>query len=437
MFSNVFSIVTNFRYARKNGSSTIFFQQKHIENDPYQEGWGDQDLPSMLQLASLKALWRQTELGWLVQHSQGKTPTSSLESTMISRRIARLLFDRKPRPHTSLTGGTALLIRWDGKLGDSIVSSFVYRELRKSGNWQVFVATTPELADLHADVFNPDKMFLTPAGPGWAALFQLWRRLGKVDVVVHLSGVLPPREIFFLWLLRPSQVYGLDDELGWVTAKLGIATESVSIQARYAEVVRRMGTQAVNTSPALPPATGHRGYIAFNPYASRAGKSMGALKAALTLSCLAKAFPDKEFRVLSSPATDPSALQLVQAVARKNVRLFEGLPTVNAAIAAVEGAEAVISVDTGIVHVAVALKKPLVAIYPSLGDNYDPWRPDETPTTKVILAPQDVATYRRTGRKNLDVFDETDIRDHLAKLIAGAAQHTPRTEPTTPPPPHC
>lgn len=346
----------------------------------------------------------------------------SKHHTMTGRRLARLLFDRRPHPGSPVTGGTVLFVRWDGKLGDSVVSSFVYRELRKSGHWQVLVATTPELANLHAKVFNPDRVLVTSVRPGWRSLFQLWRRLEGVDVVVHLAGRLPPQELFFLWLLRPLQVYGLDDDLGWVTAKLGKATQGLTICERYAEVLRRMGIHAIDSSPALSSATRHGGYIAFNPYASRPEKSMGAVKAARTLSCLAEAFPDRQFRILSSPATDSIAFSLVQAVARENVSLFEGLTTVNDAIAAVERAEAVISVDTGIVHVAVALKKPLVAIFPSLDKAHDPWRPSESDTVGVVLVPQDVESYRKTGRKNLDIFDESDVRDKLVQMLAGEEQ---------------
>ena len=343
---------------------------------------------------------------------------------MTGRRLARFLFDRHPSPAPAPTGGTVLLVRWDGKLGDAVVSSFVYRELRKSSRWQVLAATTPELAGLHVDHFRADRLLVTPARPGWLALFQLWRRLGHVDVVVHLGGRLPPRELFFLWLLRPAQVHGMDDGLRRMQPGLADATRGSSVQERYAEVLRRMGLRDVDTSPLLHPVAPARyrsPYVAFNAYASRPDKSMGAAKAARTLACLAEALPSTQFRILDSPATRAQARALAQAVARDNVDVLDGLETVQDAIAAVGAADAVVSVDTGIAHVAVALGKPLVAIFPSLGDAYDPWLPAPSASVTIVRVPQDVAHYRRTGRKHMDAFDENDIRDGLLRVLARPA----------------
>lgn len=339
---------------------------------------------------------------------------------MNGRRLALSLFNRRHSPAPAPTGGTVLLVRWDGKLGDAVVSSFVYRELRKSGRWQVLTATTPALAGLHADHFRADRILVTPTRPGWLALFQIWRRLGRVDVVVHLGGRLPPREMFFLWLLRPTQIHGMDEELRRVQPGLADATCGLSIQERYAEVLRRMGVRDVDTAPLLhqiAPARYTPPYIAFNAYASRPDKSMGASKAARTLACLAEAWPDKQFRILTSPATRAEALTLAQAVARDNVDVLNGLDTVQDAIAAVSAADAVVSVDTGIVHVAVALGKPLVAIFPSLDGAYDPWLPVPSASVATVLVPQDVAHYQRTGRKHMDDFDEKDIRDSLLRVL--------------------
>ena len=40
---------------------------------------------------------------------------------------------------------------------------------------------------------------------------------------------------------------------------------------------------------------------------------------------------------------------------------------------------AVLSVDTAIVHIAVGLEKPLVAIYPRHGETFSQWLPTSTP----------------------------------------------------------
>lgn len=46
-----------------------------------------------------------------------------------------------------------LLLRWDAKLGDSIVSSFFFRESRKL-NARLTVLTVDELAEMHTNTFD-------------------------------------------------------------------------------------------------------------------------------------------------------------------------------------------------------------------------------------------------------------------------------------------
>ncbi|MDG9959872.1 lipopolysaccharide heptosyltransferase family protein, partial [Klebsiella michiganensis] len=70
----------------------------------------------------------------------------------VSRLIFRLLAD-KPLP-TKTPGEKLhiLLLRWDAKLGDSIVSSFFFRESRKL-NARLTVLTVNELAEMHTNTF--------------------------------------------------------------------------------------------------------------------------------------------------------------------------------------------------------------------------------------------------------------------------------------------
>ncbi|MBE1188921.1 lipopolysaccharide heptosyltransferase family protein, partial [Escherichia coli] len=105
-----------------------------------------------------------------------------------------------------------LVPRWDAKLGDSIVSSFFFREARRL-NARVTVLTVEELAQMHALDFGVDQVVITNANPGVLELLHLAQQLGQVDVVVHLVGRIQPAEILFLRLLRPARVYSFDDRL--------------------------------------------------------------------------------------------------------------------------------------------------------------------------------------------------------------------------------
>ncbi|HHF0221542.1 TPA: lipopolysaccharide heptosyltransferase family protein, partial [Pseudomonas aeruginosa] len=121
---------------------------------------------------------------------------------VVARVVFRLLADRLPKPRSAKESLHILVPRWDAKLGDSIVSSFFFREARRL-NARVTVLTVEELAQMHALDFGVDQVVITNANPGVLELLHLAQQLGQVDVVVHLVGRIQPAEILFLRLLRP------------------------------------------------------------------------------------------------------------------------------------------------------------------------------------------------------------------------------------------
>lgn len=106
---------------------------------------------------------------------------------VVARVVFRLLADRLPKPRSAKESLHILVPRWDAKLGDSIVSSFFFREARRL-NARVTVLTVEELAQMHALDFGVDQVVITNANPGVLELLHLAQQLGQVDVVVHLVG---------------------------------------------------------------------------------------------------------------------------------------------------------------------------------------------------------------------------------------------------------
>lgn len=141
--------------------------------------------------------------------------------------------------------------RWDAKLGDSIVSSFFFREARRL-NARVTVLTVVELAQAHTQDFGVDQVVITNANPGVLELRRLAQQLGQVDVVVHLVGRIQPAEILFLRLLRPTRVYSLDDRLRCVNRKFGETTAGLDMAERYRRVLMDLGASMVDRKYIVP-----------------------------------------------------------------------------------------------------------------------------------------------------------------------------------------
>ena len=363
----------------------------------------------------------QQAFGW---QSEERMTLINIQNA-ISSTFARFIFDRKTSPVPMGVPEHILVIRWDAKLGDSFVSSFFYREIKKLVATKVTVATTKELAELHMQSFGADHVVISCPRPGLRKLISLRSQLTGIDTVVHLVGKIQPSEIFFLWLLKPKHVFSLDDDLGWVDVKMGRATEERSFSEKYRYVLERLGIRnicndyiiPIPSASALETAGSARCDIVFNPFGSRPDKSLSTNKSVQVLRYLAEIFPERRIGILNSPQTRAESIRLAERVARDNVAALDYIVTIQDTIAAICTAEAVISVDTAIVHIASALDRKLLAIYPLMDDEHNPWLPPVSPLTHIIYSRQNVVHYHRTGIKNMNNFDDGELIEKLQLLL--------------------
>lgn len=343
----------------------------------------------------------------------------------IIRLLARVLFDRQSAAKSQETLHHVVMVRWDAKLGDSIVSSFFFREIRKLEGVIITVLTVDKLAGIYKRDFGVDRVIVTSVHPGVLELLKIWRQLGHVDVVVHLVGRIQPREIFFLWLLRARLVFSLDDTLRLVNRKLGNATCGWLFADKYAWVLSHLGVEAIKQEYIVPfaPSTVKRFSIAgttdivFNPFASRNDKALSHAKSLEVLHCIAEAFPSYTIGILSSSSTLLKAKQLEVDLGQANVVAIKGIETPHDAGSVVHQAQVVVSVDTAIVHMAVGLKKKLVAIYPFMEDQHNPWLPPASITTRVIYSRHDTYRYRLTGLKDMNNFATYEVVEAVRDLL--------------------
>ena len=342
----------------------------------------------------------------------------------------RLLADRFLKPSVTEGGLHIVVPRWDGKLGDSIVSSFFFREARRTLNARVTVLTIAELAQMHALDFGVDQVVISSANPGTHELCRLARRIGQVDIVVHLVERIQPAEILFLRLLRPTRVYSLDDRLRCVNRKFGAATAGLDMAERYQRVLVDLGASVVNKKYIVPlpealPNLVQSPHILVNPYASRPDKSLAFERSVSLLRAIADAYTTRPVGILCSPATHENALRMEVTVARKNVRVIHGLVSPKHLARAINQAHAVVTVDTAIVHMAVGLEKRLVAIYPSMNGQANPWLPPPSPLIRVIFSEQTPRQYRRTGKKDMNAFSIKALLNNLQELLATILEREP------------
>lgn len=350
----------------------------------------------------------------------------------LARGVIRLLFDRTPVQTAMGALAHVVVLRWDAKLGDSIVSSPFYREIRKLSGVRVTVVTVAELEEIHRKDFGVNRVIVvTSARPGLRELRRVRRELDAVDVVVHLVGRIQPREIFFLSRLAAARVYSLDDSLRLVSHKMGASTQDLLFVEKYARVLDSLGLPAAQTGYSIPLplvsdtiCVGHAD-IVFNPYGSRADKSLSTAKAVELLRALVVAYPGFTIGILSSQPTRQAAKQLELQLGNPNVKALDGIESPKHAAAAVNASRITITVDTAIVHMAVGLRKKLVAIYPGMGSEPNPWLPPTSCITHVVISHQNVQSYELTGAKNMNQFLSSTVVEAVRVLGLNCEQVQP------------
>ncbi|WP_323941914.1 glycosyltransferase family 9 protein [Aeromonas hydrophila] len=311
----------------------------------------------------------------------------------VRRALGILLFDKKTPLGIQGEVNHILVVRWDAKLGDSFISSFFFREIKKlPGNKKVTVITTPALASLYRDCFGVDEVIEINKRPGYGAIKEMVSSIPHVDLVIHLTEGMKMKDLYLLFRLSPNNVASLDDSIGRVNIKLSKATADLLFQDKYRYLLSLLGAKEVDQQYIIPVvgkgnvSSPCDDLILINPFGSTQYKSFSHGKMVELLKALGEEFATCRFGVLSSPVTYVAAEAMVNACSTSNVMLVEGVKTIDDAIYCVQRANAVLSVDTAIVHIAVGLEKPLVAIYPRHDEVFNQWLPTSTPRVRILFS---------------------------------------------------
>lgn len=315
----------------------------------------------------------------------------------LRRYIGRLLFDRAKASSTRMDVQTVLLVRWDAKLGDAFVSSWIFRELKKQyPAIRISVITTPAMAWLFRDHFGADTVYETSKRPGYLTLYRLARKIGHTNLLVHFGQHLKLKDLFFLRLIKSDHIAGLDDDISLVDIKLGKTTKNLHFREKFRTLSALLGVSSPDMTyiiPSLPACEANiesfwpknRPIICFNPYGSGGSRRLRAESIEKILSFLALTFPDIACCLLYAP-DDRKEVEELGSKYPSTVIYYKHSTHIGDVIAQMRRSLAVLSVDTSTVHIANGLAKPLFAIYNEGPKNFTEWGPNDSSDQTIFAA---------------------------------------------------
>lgn len=334
---------------------------------------------------------------------------------VLRRRIAIFFFDKKNDFSVdailSKQKRRVLVWRLDAKWGDSIISSFFYREIKKNNGVEVIVITTPELYSLYKEDYQVDRVYILNKRPAYIDLWRISRDIGHVDIVVHLAESMKMKEIFFISRLSSKIVFSLDDELSIVSHKMGFKTKNVTFRDKYKMILSELGVENIDTTYIIPLRNKKRDNfnIIINPFGSTDKKSLSIEKGNALIRKLSTEFPDKRIGIISSPNTYDKALKMLSGD-NVHAEIVDGVKSFYDAVEVINNADLLISVDTALVHVADGLGKNLVAIFPKNNEEFNPWLPTVNLSNKVVFS------HAHGVDVNLNNYNETELLDKVFSI---------------------
>ncbi|MDE1338746.1 glycosyltransferase family 9 protein [Vibrio aestuarianus] len=324
---------------------------------------------------------------------------------VVRRQLGVWLFDKKKVTNFDLVNTKSILfIRNDAKLGDAIVSSGVLQKLKKyRPEIKIKVLTTSAMAPLFEEHFCIDQVVHLSKRPSYSEMKDVCEQVGSVDVVVSLNLDMKMKDIYLLSKLKSKINIGLDPDLKLIN--LNISNDIGNMH--YADKFNYIATLLGITEPAenyivpLVPSSMKKAqlflnennineFVLINPFGSGNERKLNKDSINKIISAIKEW--DKSLSVVLLSAPDTRELLDSMSLTTTSISHFDQSDSIYDAIAIVEKAKLVVSVDTSIVHIASGFNKKQIAIYKQDKVNFSNWHPNSE-HANVIIAITDINNF--------------------------------------------
>lgn len=328
--------------------------------------------------------------------------------------------------------GPVALIRWDGKIGDWVLSSFLFEAIGRETGATMIAVAAPHQTDLYhatpgVDVVLPCRRKslrdvlrtgLALRRLGCDTVVELTDRARWSDMLVmalsgarmRLKGVEPRIGSLFRLLDLPEDGHAVERSLAFLDA--------IEIPRRDWRFDWRLPDEDVASARSLwDGATAIR--VVLNPFGADRSRILAAPTIAAIAEALLTALPDHSRVIVPLPPSVPGDWRA--AVARWPIETRPvPVARIETTAALIAEADLVISPDTSIVHIAALFDRPMVALYPEDTRETRRWRPRSTRATVLIPTAEEALG----GHRGITAIDPRRIVEAALARLAGTASTT-------------
>lgn len=309
---------------------------------------------------------------------------------------------QRPPVQTPTSFKRVVFVRWDAKWGDSVVFSFVPKAFKAiDPSISVEVITTPEMAPLFCDIFKVDAVHETQRKPSKSMMRQLAERVGEVDLVVYFSHLVKHRDMFLLSQLKARHIASLDDSVGLVDLRLGVATRGQHFAEKYVTLLQRCGASHIDTRYIVPRddesdarvaqliSARKRPFVCINAYSKGRARSLTRETTERLIQNLLMMLPTRDICVLSAPGKQEEVEAICATSKSGRVFCLPDTRRIHDNIALIARADALISGITATVHMADGLDVPSFVLFPYDPADRDDWHSRHPLSVNWLAQPSD------------------------------------------------
>ncbi|WP_335969492.1 glycosyltransferase family 9 protein [Fusobacterium polymorphum] len=354
-------------------------------------------------------------------------------------KIGKYIWDRKEK--TKIIEGdnflennnikSILFLRYDGKIGDMVVNSLMFREIKKVyPNIKIGVVARGAAIDIIKDNPNVDKIYEYHKDRKKIKDLALIIEEEKYDLLIDFSEMLRVNQMMLINLCRARFNIGLDRK-EWKLFDLSIESGkdfkwTEHITNRYLAYLVRLGLKRENIDISydiyLKEEKKYKDFfnkikeskkLILNPYGASKHKSFSVE----TLEKIINYLQDKDIAIILVYFGDKyKELEFLEKK-YSNVYIPKNIASILDTTLLISASNYVVSPDTSIVHIASALNKKILTVYPPKGGKYGVdhlvWAP-KSEYNKVIFCKDKTGTYDEI---DINTFNFDEMKEEVLNLI--------------------
>ena len=324
-----------------------------------------------------------------------------------------------------------LFLRYDGKIGDMIVNSLMFREIKKVyPDIRIGVIARGAAIDIIKDNPNVDRIYEYYKDRKKIKDLALKIKEEKYDLLIDFSEMLRVNQMMLINLCRARINTGLDRK-DWELFDLSIESGkdfkwTEHITKRYLAYLIKLGLKKENINISydiyLKDEKKYEVFfneikeskkIILNPYGASKHKSFNVE----TLENIITYLKDKDIAIILTYFGDKyKELEFLEKK-YKYVYIPKKIESILDTAILIKKGDYVISPDTSIVHIASAFNKKMITVYPPKGGKYGidhlVWAP-KSKYNKVIFCKDKTGNYDEI---DINTFDFDEMKEEILKML--------------------